>query len=207
MLNNESANNSKCYQCQECGFFYREEAQAQKCEEWCREHKSCNIDITKDAVKTEKALFAVGCFWGVEDKFMGLNGVLKTTAGYIGGRTKNPTYEQVCLNQTGHAECVSVVFDPSIISYTQLLGVFWNTHDPTQLNRQGPDIGSQYRSAIFYYNDEQKKFAEKSKNELEKSGKYANPIVTEIVPASPFYKAEKYHQRYLKKHGLSACLM
>lgn len=198
-------NSLKYYECPECGLFYRKEEQAKKCEEWCKLYKSCNLDITKDAVKTEAAVFAAGCFWGVQDRFMGLNGVVETISGYSGGYTKNPTYEEVCANKTGHAESVKVIYDPSVISYSELLNVFWNTHDPTQLNRQGPDVGSQYRSVIFYFHDDQKRLAEKSRKEREDSKKYDIPIVTEVVPASEFYKAEEYHQKYLLKHGMSAC--
>ena len=155
--------------------------------------------------KTQLATFASGCFWGVEAAFRQVKGVLSTTVGYAGGKMKNPTYEDVCTNETGHAEAVQVEFDSSKTSYEKLLDVFWNNHDPTQLNMQGPDVGTQYRSAIFYHNPEQKKAAIASKEKLEKSGKYKKPIVTEIVPAPNFYKAEEYHQKYLEKRGLSTC--
>ena len=155
--------------------------------------------------KTQLATFAAGCFWGVEEAFRQVKGVLSTTVGYAGGKMKNPTYEDVCTDETGHAEAVQVEFDPSKISYEKLLDVFWNNHDPTQLNRQGPDVGTQYRSTIFYHSPEQKKAAIASKEKLEMSGKYKKPIATEIVPASKFYKAEEYHQRYLEKKGLSTC--
>ena len=151
------------------------------------------------------ALFAAGCFWGVESAFRNVNGVFKTTVGYCGGNSENPTYRQVCYGGTGHAETVEVVFDPAIVTYEQLLNVFWNSHDPTTMNRQGPDVGEQYRSAIFYLNDSQREQAEKSKSTLEKSGKYKNPVVTEISPAKTFYKAEDYHQQYLEKKGLNSC--
>ena len=146
-----------------------------------------------------KATFAAGCFWGVEEKFRKREGVLKTQVGYTGGHTKNPTYEEVCSHTTGHAEAVEIDFDPKKISYEQLLEVFWKTHDPTQLNRQGPDVGDSYRSAIFYHSDEQKKAAIKSKEEHQK--KLSKKIVTQIVPASLFYRAEEYHQLYLSKTG------
>ena len=150
-----------------------------------------------------KATFGAGCFWHVEDLLDKTKGVKSTAVGYIGGQLPNPTYEEVCTDKTGHAEAVEVEYDPDEISYQELLDVFWNNHNPTTLNRQGPDVGVQYRSAIFYHDEEQKKIAEKSKQALEQSGKYANPIVTEIVPAPLFYKAEEYHQKYFKKHGFS----
>ena len=150
-----------------------------------------------------KATFGAGCFWHVDDLFQKTKGVISTQVGYTGGRLVNPTYEEVCTDVTGHAEAVQVEYDPNKITYDELLNVFWNNHDPTSLNRQGPDIGKQYRSAIFFHDDEQKKTAENSKEELEKSGKFEKPIVTEIVPAPNFYKAEEYHQKYFKKHGLS----
>ena len=150
-----------------------------------------------------KATFGAGCFWHVEDLFRKTNGVTSTKAGYTGGNLTNPTYEEVCTDMTGHAEAVQVEYDPNVISYNELLDVFWSNHDPTSLNRQGPDIGKQYRSAIFYHDDDQKKIAEKSKEELEKSGRFQKQIVTEIVHAPEFYKAEEYHQKYFQKHGLS----
>ena len=150
-----------------------------------------------------KATFGAGCFWHVEDLLEKTKGVKSTKVGYIGGQLPNPTYEEVCTDKTGHAEAVEVEYDPDEISYEKLLDVFWNNHNPTTLNRQGPDVGIQYRSAIFYHNEEQKEIAEKSKQELEKSGRYERPVVTEIVPAPLFYKAEEYHQKYFKKHGLS----
>ena len=150
-----------------------------------------------------KATFGAGCFWHVEDLLSKTKGVKSTKVGYIGGQLPNPTYEEVCTDKTGHAEAVEVDFDPDEISYEELLNVFWNNHNPTTLNRQGPDIGIQYRSAIFYHNDEQKEIAEKSKMNMDKSGQYQNPIVTQIVPAPVFYKAEEYHQKYFKKHGFS----
>ena len=150
-----------------------------------------------------KATFGAGCFWHVEDLLRKTKGVKSTQAGYIGGKLTNPTYEEVCTDTTGHAEAVQVEYDPNEISYDELLKVFWSNHDPTSLNRQVPDIGNQYRSAIFFYDEEQKKTAQKSKEELEKSGKFQKRIVTEIVPAPEFYKAEEYHQKYFQKHGLS----
>ena len=153
----------------------------------------------------EKATFAAGCFWHVEEAFRHLKGVHSTTVGYMGGTLKNPTYEDVCTDKTGHAEVVEVTFDPQIISYDVLLATFWNIHDPTTRNRQGPDVGTQYRSAIFYYNPKQKVAAERSKKNLEHSGKYIKKIVTEITEATIFYPAEEYHQQYLAKHGLAAC--
>jgi peptide-methionine (S)-S-oxide reductase len=154
---------------------------------------------------TEKATFAAGCFWGVEATFRQIPGVVATAVGYIGGTRENPSYEQVCTNLTGHAEAVEVEYDPSLVSYEKLLTVFWENHDPTTLDRQGPDVGRQYRSAIFFHNPTQQKAAVASKEALEKSGKHRRPIVTQIVPATTFYRAEEYHQRYLEKHGLSSC--
>ena len=159
--------------------------------------------MTKNSL--EKATFAAGCFWGVEETFRQLNGVKSTAVGYTGGNLKNPRYEDVCTDATGHAEAVEVTFDPQEISYEKLLEVFWENHNPTTRNRQGPDVGSQYRSAIFFHTPEQKIKAEKSKEALELSGKYKNPLVTEIIPASTFYKAEEYHQQYLLKRGLGSC--
>jgi peptide-methionine (S)-S-oxide reductase len=155
----------------------------------------------------EKATFAAGCFWGVEYEFSQVKGVTSTKVGYMGGSTKNPTYQQVCTDKTGHAEVVDVTFDPSQVSYEELLDVFWSLHDPTQLNRQGPDMGSQYRSVIFYYNEEQRKTAEESKMRLQASGKYKRDVVTEIVPAQTFYIAEQYHQKYYKRHSMDSCVI
>jgi peptide-methionine (S)-S-oxide reductase len=153
----------------------------------------------------EKATFGAGCFWGVEATFRQIPGVTDTAVGYLGGTLANPTYEDVCTDRTGHAEVVQVTFDPARVSYEQLLNVFWEMHDPTTLNRQGPDIGTQYRSAIFFHSPEQEAIARKSKTEVEASGRFRRPIVTEITPASTFYRAEEYHQRYLEKRGLSHC--
>lgn len=153
---------------------------------------------------TEKATFAAGCFWGVEAKFRSIKGVVDAAVGYTGGKTDNPTYAQVCSDETGHAEAVLVEFDPAAVSYDGLLDAFWKMHDPTQLNRQGPDLGSQYRSAIFYHTPEQQAAAIASKAALEKSSRLRRPIATEIVPAQTFWRAEEYHQRYHEKHG-GAC--
>ena len=152
---------------------------------------------------TEKATFGAGCFWGVEAAFRKVKGVVSTTVGYSGGSSKNPTYKDVCSGRTGHAEVVQVEYDPSKTSYEELLNVFWGAHDPTQMNRQGPDVGTQYRSAIFFYNAEQEAAAKAAKTHLEKSGRYRKPIVTEIIPASELYMAEEYHQQYFEKHGMT----
>ena len=149
-----------------------------------------------------KATFAAGCFWHVEALFRQIKGVKDAAVGYTGGTLDDPTYQQVCTDKTGHAEAVQVEYDPQQVTYEQLLYVFWNNHNPTTLNRQGPDIGTQYRSAIFFHNDEQKNIATQSKNKLEHSGQFKDPIVTEIVAAPTFYKAEDYHQRYFEKQGL-----
>jgi len=153
----------------------------------------------------EKATFAAGCFWGVEATFRQLPGVISTRVGYTGGQLPNPTYKDVCSDRTGHAEAVEVEYDPAKISYEQLLNVFWENHDPTQLNRQGPDWGTQYRSAIFFHTPEQESAANASKEVLGKSGRFGKPIVTRIVPATTFYEAEDYHQQYLEKRGLASC--
>jgi peptide-methionine (S)-S-oxide reductase len=152
-----------------------------------------------------KATFAAGCFWGVEDAFRGVAGVISTTVGYTGGTTKSPTYKEVCTGRTGHAEAVEVEFDPGKISYLELLAIFWKSHDPTTPNRQGPDVGTQYRSAIFYHDPQQEEEARSSKAELEKKGVFKRPIVTEITPASEFYRAEDYHQQYFEKQGVKSC--
>jgi peptide methionine sulfoxide reductase msrA/msrB len=153
----------------------------------------------------EVATFAAGCFWGVEAGFRNVEGVLATTVGYTGGTLENPTYYDVCTDRTGHAEAVRVEYDPSQVSYEELLDVFWDAHDPTTLNRQGPDFGTQYRSAIFYHTPEQQAAALASKQELDGSGRYSNPIVTEMAPAATFWPAEEYHQQYLEKRGLATC--
>jgi peptide-methionine (S)-S-oxide reductase len=153
--------------------------------------------------KTEQATFAAGCFWGVEAEFRQIPGVVATTVGYTGGRGERPTYEQVCSHMTGHAEAVLVEFDPEQVSYEQLLDAFWRLHDPTQLNRQGPDIGDQYRSAIFFHTPEQEAAAKASKEAAQ--ARFSKPIVTEITEATAFWPAEDYHQRYLEKRGLASC--
>jgi len=154
---------------------------------------------------SQKATFGAGCFWGVEETFRALDGVISTRVGYLGGKTENPTYQDVCTDETGHAEVVEVVFDPTRIAYEKLLEVFWAAHNPTELNRQGPDVGAQYRSAIFYQDDEQRRIAEVSKAKLIASGRFKRPVVTEITPTQRFWPAEEYHQQYLKKRGLSNC--
>jgi len=153
----------------------------------------------------EKATFAEGCFWGVEANFQSTPGVISAVSGYTGGKMDNPSYEDVCSGRTGHAEAVEVEFDPAKVSYDDLLKIFWTSHDPTTPNRQGPDVGTQYRSAIFFHDAAQEAAARASKEALEKSGKLKRPIVTEIVAAGPFYRAEEYHQKYFAKHGLHGC--
>ena len=154
---------------------------------------------------TKKATFGAGCFWGVEATFRQVPGVTATAVGYAGGTLPDPTYEDVCTDRTGHAEVVEVEYDPARVSYEDLLRVFWENHDPTTPNRQGPDVGTQYRSAVFFHDAEQEEEAKRSKETLEKSGRFARPIVTQIVPAAPFYRAEEHHQRYLEKRGLAHC--
>lgn len=167
----------------------------------CRDLKAC----IKEGMVMEKAVFGAGCFWGVEAAFRKIKGVKSTRVGYTGGWFENPTYEDVCTDGTGHAEAVEVVFDPEEVSFEDLLEVFWNKHDPTTKDRQGIDIGSQYRSVIFFHSPEQEAVARASKEKVERSGKFSKPIVTEIVPATRFYEAEEYHQRYLEKRGLEKC--
>lgn len=157
------------------------------------------------AVILQKATFAAGCFWGVEETFRQTRGVIGTAVGYTGGASSQPTYEQVCSGRTGHAEAVEVTYDPNQVTYEALLKIFWENHDPTTLNRQGPDVGEQYRSAIYVHSPEQEAAANASKASLEVSGRYRRPIVTQIVPASTFWRAEEYHQQYLAKRGLGSC--
>ena len=152
---------------------------------------------------TEKAMFGAGCFWGVEAAFLEVPGVVDVASGYSGGRTDNPTYRQVCSDTTGHAEVVEIDFDPEKVSYERLVELFFDIHDPTTLNRQGPDFGSQYRSAIFYHTPEQRDAAERVKEEREASGRHRRPIVTEVTAAGPFYRAEEYHQRYFQRRGIA----
>jgi peptide-methionine (S)-S-oxide reductase len=152
-----------------------------------------------------KATFAAGCFWGVEDAFRQIKGVTSTAVGYTGGAKVNPSYKDVCTGTTGHAEAVEVEFNPAEVSYLELLAAFWKSHDPTTLNRQGPDVGTQYRSAIFFHDAEQEAEARDSKAVLEKEGVFKRPIVTQILPAAPFYRAEEYHQQYFEKQGIRSC--
>ena len=159
----------------------------------------------KGEVKTERATFAAGCFWGVESTFRSIEGVLSTQVGYTGGSTDDPDYHDVCSGKTGHAEAVEVTYDPSVVSYDELLKVFYALHDPTQLDRQGPDLGNQYRSAVFFHSPEQETKARAYKQKLEESGRYKRPVVTQIVPATAFYRAEEYHQQYLEKLGRKSC--
>ena len=153
----------------------------------------------------EKATFGAGCFWGVEATFRQIPGVTATAVGYMGGTLQNPTYKDVCTDRTGHAEVVQVEYDPSKVTYDELLRVFWANHDPTQLNRQGPDTGTQYRTVIFFHNPEQEAAAKASREELQASGAYKRPVVTAIEPAAEFWRAEEYHQQYLEKRGLASC--
>jgi peptide-methionine (S)-S-oxide reductase len=158
-----------------------------------------------ERVNMEKATFAAGCFWGVEAAFREVPGIVSTAVGYMGGTLKNPTYEDVCTDRTGHAEVVQVEYDPSKVSFDGLLKVFWETHDPTTLNRQGPDVGTQYRSVIFFHTPEQEAEAKASKEQLEQRRAYKRPIVTAIAPASEFWRAEEYHQQYFEKRGVAHC--
>lgn len=153
----------------------------------------------------KKATFGAGCFWGVEERFRQTPGVVTTAVGYEGGATQRPTYKEVCTDTTGHAEVVEIDYDPEKVTFEELLAIFFSSHDPTTLNRQGPDVGRQYRSAVFYHDDEQRQSAETIKAELQASGRFRRPIVTEITPASTFWKAEDYHQQYLAKRGQSSC--
>lgn len=156
-------------------------------------------------VKTESAMFGAGCFWGVEATFRKVPGVLDAAVGYSGGKTKNPSYKDVCADTTGHAEVIKLEFDPAKVTYTQLVETFFKLHDPTQLNRQGPDYGSQYRSVIYFYSPEQEKAAKEIKERLDKSGKHKRPVVTQVEKAAEFYRAEEYHQQYLFKRGMDNC--
>jgi len=158
-----------------------------------------------DTHNTETATFGAGCFWGVEETFRNVPGVTDAAVGYLGGTMKNPSYRDVCTGRTGHAEVVQVQYKPSQVSYEDLVNVFWRSHDPTTPNRQGPDVGTQYRSAIFFHSPEQERVAKRSKDQLNQTGELGAPIVTEITPASDFYRAEDYHQQYLVKRGLAAC--
>jgi peptide-methionine (S)-S-oxide reductase len=164
-----------------------------------------SMEMQSNNAHLEKATFAAGCFWGVEAAFRRVEGVVSTQVGYTGGHAENPTYKEVCSDRTGHAEAVQVTYDPEKVSYKDLLEAFWSIHDPTQRDRQGPDVGSQYRSAIFHHNGLQAREAIESKDALEKSGRFTRPIVTEIVPAGPFYRAEEYHQQYYEKHDIGSC--
>ena len=159
--------------------------------------------VSEEGLK--EAAFAAGCFWGVEAKFRKVEGVVETEVGYMGGNKEEPTYKEVCTGKTGHAETVHLLYDPSVVSYQELLVVFWGAHNPTTLNRQGPDVGTQYRSVIFYYSPEQREAAESSRSEMESSRRFRRKIVTEIVPATEFWRAEEYHQRYFEKMGGGTC--
>jgi peptide-methionine (S)-S-oxide reductase len=174
----------------------------------CGAAKTEQTEITQPKelpMKTDTATFAAGCFWGVQAEFDKVKGVAQTTVGYTGGHTEKPTYKGVCSDATGHAEALQVVYDPTVVTYEQLLDKFWSMHDPTTLNRQGPDHGSQYRSAIFYHSPEQESAALAAKDKLAKARRFPRPIVTEIVPAATFWPAEEYHQKYFKKHGGGSC--
>lgn len=162
-------------------------------------------DMQTTNAKTQLATFGAGCFWGVEERFRQTPGVVATAVGYMGGKLEKPTYKDVCTDRTGHAEVVQVEFDPARVSYEQLLDLFWKSHNPTTLNRQGPDVGTQYRSAVFFHSPEQEATAKASKEKLQASGRFKKPVVTEITPAATFWRAEEYHQQYLSKRGLGAC--
>ena len=166
------------------------------------EERSAENSVNKEL---DKAMFGAGCFWGVEALFLKVPGVVEVTSGYSGGHKENPNYEEVCTDKTGHAEVVEVVFDPGKVSYEQLVEFFWIMHDPTTLNRQGPDVGTQYRSAIFFYSKEQEEIAKESKTMQNQSGKHTQPVVTEITEASKFWRAEKYHQQYIENHPGYVC--
>ncbi|MHC4251336.1 MAG: bifunctional methionine sulfoxide reductase B/A protein [Planctomycetota bacterium] len=170
-----------------------------------QEDPSGEADAAGSGRRTERAMFAAGCFWGVEAAFRKVEGVVDAAAGYSGGSKVDPTYKEVCTDTTGHAEVVLVTYDPDEVTYRDLLAVFWRIHDPTQRNRQGPDVGRQYRSAVFYMDEDQRREAEASRDELARSGGLKNPIATEITRAGPFYRAEEYHQRYVEKHGDQGC--
>jgi len=159
----------------------------------------------KEGAKMEKAMFGAGCFWGVEAAFRAVPGVTQTAVGYSGGHLPKPTYQDVCSGRTGHAEVVLVEFDPAKVTYDQLLKTFWESHDPTQVNRQGPDVGAQYRSAIFFFTPQQEAAARASKQQLEASGRLRRPVATEITPAPEFWRAEDYHQQYFEKRGIASC--
>jgi peptide-methionine (S)-S-oxide reductase len=178
--------------------------QEQRSKESNNRCKGC-ISIKMNDGLLKKAAFAAGCFWGVEAAFRQVNGVVDTQVGYMGGSVDAPNYKLVCSGRTGHAEALEVTFDPAIVSYEQLLDLFWSIHDPTQMNRQGVDVGSQYRSVIFYHDEEQREKAIVSKQRIQRSGQFSKPVVTEIVPASHFWRAEEYHQRYAEKHGGASC--
>lgn len=172
-------------------------------------HPPLEQSFTRGVLRTmtEKATFGAGCFWGVEATFRQIPGVKATAVGYEGGTFENPTYKDVCSSKTGHAEVIQVEYDPAVVSYDTLLETFWNNHDPTTPNRQGVDVGTQYRSVIFYHSPGQQRLAEASKDRMAASGQFKRPIVTQIVPASTFYMAEDYHQQYLEKRGLASCHM
>ena len=161
--------------------------------------------ITHEKTTLEKATFGAGCFWGVEAAFRQVKGVVSTQVGYTGGHKPNANYKEVCSGNTGHAEAVEVTFDPASVSYEELLRIFWENHDPTTPNRQGPDVGEQYRSAVFFHTPAQEAAAKASRSRLEAAHRFRRPIVTQVVPAGPFYRAEEYHQQYLEKRGLSTC--
>lgn len=169
--------------------------------------KKEEIEKKLQSGKLKKATFGAGCFWGVEATFRKVKGVVHTAVGFMGGNVENPSYKEVCYNNTGHAEVVQVIYDPEKVSYEELLDIFWKNHDPTQKNRQGPDIGDQYRSVIFYHSPEQEEAARKSKQKQDESDRFKKPIATEISPASEFWRAEEYHQQYLEKRGLATCHM
>ncbi len=182
---------------------WKTDRQIVACDRHIRQYEPI-IQSKENTIMTEKATFAAGCFWGVEEVFRQVPGVVKTQVGYTNGKTLNPTYKEVCTDRTGHAEAIEIEFDPAVVTYQHLLEVFFENHDPTTPNRQGPDVGTQYRSGVYFHSPEQQKAAEAEIDKRNASGDYARPVVTEVEPAATFYSAEDYHQRYFQKRGIDA---